>query len=49
MYRHIDLYVNAHSVDLGTEGKRAVAMLFDRANAIGLIPEARESLFLESS
>jgi 1,4-dihydroxy-6-naphthoate synthase len=48
MYRHIDLYVNEYSIDLGTEGKRAVAMLFDRAKAAGLIPEARESLFLET-
>ena len=46
MYRHIDLYVNAFSIDLGTEGKRAVAALFDRAQAIGLIPEARHDLFL---
>jgi 1,4-dihydroxy-6-naphthoate synthase len=46
MYRHIDLYVNEYSIDLGTEGKRAVAMLFDRARAIGLIPEITEGLFL---
>jgi 1,4-dihydroxy-6-naphthoate synthase len=49
IYRHIDLYVNEYSVDLGTEGKRAVATLFDRARAIGLIPETRESLFLQAS
>jgi 1,4-dihydroxy-6-naphthoate synthase len=46
MYRHIDLYVNEYSIDLGPEGKRAVATLFDRARAIGLIPETTESLFL---
>ena len=49
MYRHIDLYVNEYSVDLGTEGRRAVATLFDRARAIGLIPEIGESLFLQAS
>jgi 1,4-dihydroxy-6-naphthoate synthase len=49
MYRHIDLYVNEYSIDLGMEGKRAVAMLFDRARAAGLIPAAQESLFLETS
>ena len=49
MYRHIDLYVNEYSVDLGTEGKRAVATLFDRARAVGLIPETRENLFLQPS
>jgi 1,4-dihydroxy-6-naphthoate synthase len=46
MYRHIDLYVNEYSVDLGEEGKRAVALLFDRAKALGIIPPARERLFL---
>ena len=33
MYRHIDLYVNEYSVDLGAEGRRAVEMLFERAAA----------------
>ena len=27
MYQHIDLYVNEYSIDLGVEGKRAVATL----------------------
>ncbi len=46
MYRHIDLYVNEYSVDLGAEGKRAVETLFDRARAIGLIPATTDALFL---
>jgi 1,4-dihydroxy-6-naphthoate synthase len=46
IYRHIDLYVNEYSIDLGTEGKRAVAMLFDRAKAAGIIAAVNESLFL---
>jgi 1,4-dihydroxy-6-naphthoate synthase len=46
MYRHIDLYVNEYSVDLGDEGKRAVAMLFERARAIGIIPAVNADLFL---
>jgi 1,4-dihydroxy-6-naphthoate synthase len=49
MYRHIDLYVNEYSVDLGSEGKRAVETLFDKARTIGIIPAARESLFLSTS
>ena len=40
MYRHIDLYVNEYSVDLGQEGRRAVEMLFERAGATGVIPAA---------
>ena len=46
MYRHIDLYVNEHSVDLGREGRRAVELLFERARATGLIPAVTKTLFL---
>jgi 1,4-dihydroxy-6-naphthoate synthase len=46
MYRHIDLYVNEYSVDLGAEGRRAVELLFERAAATGIIPPIREQLFL---
>ena len=46
MYRHIDLYVNEYSVDLGVEGRRAVEMLFERARTLGVIPAAPEGLFL---
>ena len=46
MYRHIDLYVNEYSVDLGVEGKRAVELLFERAAATGIIPTVTQSLFI---
>jgi len=39
--RHIDLYVNRYSVELGEEGKRAVKMLFARSKAAGLMPQSR--------
>ena len=45
MYRHIDLYVNEYSVDLGHEGKRAVELLFERGKAAGIIPARTENLF----
>ena len=48
MYRHIDLYVNEYSVDLGVEGRRAVQLLFGRASAAGIIPAVRDGLFLDS-
>jgi 1,4-dihydroxy-6-naphthoate synthase len=48
MYKHIDLYVNEYSVDLGTEGRRAVELLFEKAAATGIIPPANHSLFLDS-
>ena len=46
MRRHIDLYVNEHSVDLGPEGRRAVMLLFDKAQRSGIIPPPAASLFL---
>jgi 1,4-dihydroxy-6-naphthoate synthase len=46
MYKHIDLYVNQFSIDLGPEGKRAVDTLFDKAAALGLVPPSVEPLFL---
>jgi 1,4-dihydroxy-6-naphthoate synthase len=46
MYRHIDMYVNGYSVDLGDAGKRAVETLFAKARAIGIIPPVTHSLFL---
>ena len=48
MYRHIDLYVNEYSIDLGAEGRRAVELLFDRAAATGIIPPTSSSLFLHA-
>jgi len=49
MYKHIELYVNQYSVDLGVEGRRAVEVLFARATASGVIPAASEQLFLTPS
>jgi 1,4-dihydroxy-6-naphthoate synthase len=47
MYRHIDLYVNDFSVDLGAEGRRAVEVLFARAQRAGVIPQASAGLFID--
>lgn len=46
MYKHIDLYVNEFSVDLGDEGRRAVRLLFERGRITGTIPPATAPLFL---
>jgi 1,4-dihydroxy-6-naphthoate synthase len=46
MYKHIDLYVNDYSIDLGIEGRRAVTTLFERAAASGIIPPFKSELFL---
>jgi 1,4-dihydroxy-6-naphthoate synthase len=46
MYRHIDLYVNDYSVDLGATGRHAIELLFARAHAAGIVPAVGDSLFL---
>ena len=46
MYKHIDLYVNEFSIDLGVEGRQAVTLLFDKARATGIIPTVNDDLFL---
>lgn len=46
MYKHIDLYVNDYSLDLGADGRHAVELLFDKAAERGIIPQVREALFL---
>jgi 1,4-dihydroxy-6-naphthoate synthase len=46
MAQHIALYVNAYSVDLGAEGRRALELLFARATAAGVIAPVSQPLFL---
>ncbi|MCE3279883.1 MAG: 1,4-dihydroxy-6-naphthoate synthase [Bacteroidetes bacterium] len=46
MYKHIGLYVNKYSIDLGDEGKRAVELLFDKAQNLGVIDKIEEEIFL---
>jgi 1,4-dihydroxy-6-naphthoate synthase len=46
MYKHIDLYVNPFSVDLGGEGRAAVDLLFKRGASTGILPAVTAPLFL---
>ena len=46
MYKHIDLYVNKYSIDLGEEGRKAVSVLFEGAVKLDIIPEPKQTLFL---
>lgn len=46
MYKHIELYVNKYSVDLGEEGRKAIRLLFDTAREKNIIPEIKEKIFL---
>lgn len=47
MRKHIDLYVNEYTTDLGTEGRQAIHTLFDKAKSGGLVTEANlpETIF----
>lgn len=46
MYKHIELYVNKYSVDLGDEGRKAVNIFFEEASKKGIIPDIKQNLFL---
>jgi 1,4-dihydroxy-6-naphthoate synthase len=49
MFKHIELYVNKYSIDLGQEGRKAIDLLFAKAQSTGVIPEIKEDLFLNHS
>lgn len=44
--KHIELYVNKFSIDLGEVGKKAVQTFFDEAHKVGIIPETKQNLFI---
>jgi 1,4-dihydroxy-6-naphthoate synthase len=46
MYKHIQLYVNKFSVDLGATGTDAIIELFNRSNRLGLTPEIEDNFFV---
>lgn len=46
MYKHIELYVNQYSVNLGQEGRKAIDTLFKLAEERNLIPALQQNLYL---
>jgi len=46
MYKHIELYVNKYSIDLGIEGRKAIDVLFKLAIEKGLIQPIEHALYL---
>lgn len=46
MYKHIELYVNQYSIDLGKAGKKAIDTLFSKAKDAGIIPAFTESIYV---
>jgi len=47
MYKHIELYVNKYSLDLGEEGRKAIKLLFETATVNGIIPPIKKEIFLK--
>jgi 1,4-dihydroxy-6-naphthoate synthase len=48
MYKHIDLYVNQYSLELGTEGRKAIDILFEMAESKGIIPKITKNLYVNN-
>jgi 1,4-dihydroxy-6-naphthoate synthase len=46
MYKHIDLYVNQYSIELGPEGRKAIDVMFAMAEEKGLIQPITQNLYL---
>ena len=46
MYKHIGLYVNDYSIDLGREGRKAIDVLFNMAEEKKLINPIKNDLYL---
>jgi len=44
--KHINLYVNDYTIDLGTQGKKAVETMFSLAHQRNIIPTTRPDIFL---
>ncbi|MCG8410845.1 MAG: 1,4-dihydroxy-6-naphthoate synthase [Bacteroidales bacterium] len=46
MYKHIELFVNNFTLDLGEKGKNAIKTLYSRANQAGVLEKIPEQIFL---
>jgi len=46
MYKHIELYVNKYSINLGTEGRKAIDILFEMAQEKEIIPALTKDLYV---
>jgi len=46
MYKHIELYVNKYSINLGEEGRKAIDTLFNLAQEKGIIPALQKNLYI---
>lgn len=44
--KHIELYVNQFSLDLGANGRKSVETFFEHAYQAGIVPKSKQNLFL---
>ena len=47
MYKHIDLYVNKFSINLGIEGRKAVETMFKKGIEVGIIKQTSQKIFID--
>jgi 1,4-dihydroxy-6-naphthoate synthase len=46
MYKHIELYVNDFTRDLGVNGRKAIEVLYEKAISLGILPKMNQDIFL---
>ncbi len=46
MYKHIDLYVNNFTLNLGETGKKSISTLYKKAESLNIIPKITKNIFL---
>ncbi len=49
MQKHVHLYVNKFSFDLGIEGRKSIITLYEKAFKLGLINKLPQNIFIEST
>ena len=47
MYKHIQLYVNNFTRNLGADGKKAIETLYKKAHELNLIPKVEQNIFID--
>jgi 1,4-dihydroxy-6-naphthoate synthase len=45
--KHIKLYVNDYSIDLGKKGRDAIRFLYEKGNELGLLPKIDKAIFID--
>lgn len=45
--KHIDLYVNNYSINMGENGRKAIKTLFKKATELKIIPEIEDKMFID--